>query len=1068
ISLRSVASLNDSTIRERATLTPRIQPFLRLVASLALLYITVVCMSSLFVFSLTENPDGYRNSIPDIRGRTSLRSVDKCAHPKLGTDRIYTYDLPTITNYGLVNNNGNPRFKEYKIPVIDISEAYKSNLDELSVYVIPFSHVDPGYGMTMEQYFASKSRHTLDNMVRKLEEYPDLTFQWAETVFLERWWRQADNGTRAKMKRLAEEGRFEVVLGGWVMPDEAVTHFEAVVDQLIEGHTWLKKHLHVSPRNAWINDPFGYSSTMPYLWRQAGMRNMVILRIHQAIKATLMRKRALEFNWKPMWEMGGDTNGDMLCHLMSYRGYWIGDVCGPNNQHICREYAFMHENPRDKVVFLSNENIAERARILYEQYRITAELYRKHTSTEHPQGEQLFLPMFLGEDFSYVTAKDYDLIYKNYKMLFDYMNKKSEWKINIKFGTINDYFTDIKKYQASVGYSFPNLSGDFFPYSDYQNDYWTGYYSTRPFLKQLSRELQSTLKLADILHTYAKARVKTNDEYTNLKEIDELLQTSRRHLGVFQHHDGITGTSLQFVMDNFQKELSEALQKCKTAMKMITSQLLSRGSMPVASVRDVLAREGSKTATTYTVMTVPPGGAFLTVANSLPRMRTEVVTFHCSEDKVKVSEGGRTLPLQVREVGSSRYEVSFVAQLPPASVQYYNVALMTEVGANVAQKSSPSEHGGEILIENDFLKVQFNNESGFISQIIGKHLNNLKLNIQSDVLAYTAKRSGAYIFAPDGEAKQFLRGKPKVTLTTGNLYSEVEVVYSSVFIITTRLYHLPGSKAMGVFIDTKLDVKSNTQSMNQEVILRLKTDMKTNNTMFTDQNGFQLMGRRTYTDRATEENFYPITTMAIIQDSSSRLTLNTAQPHGAASLKDGWLEVMLDRSLSRDDGKGLGQGVSDNVVTSAQFVLHLESMTGEGIPETKYTYPSMDSLLINEQLNEPVYKLFVPSVGVKYIANVQGIEDSLPCDTSITVMRQSNVGTSMVLHRWATHCRFPTVSECRRYQGDVTLRNLFRSVAKVSAVETSLTHSEHFGPVSRTDILAPTPMQLRTFLILLS
>ena len=37
------------------------------------------------------------------------------------------------------------------------------------------------------------------------------------------------------MKRLIEEGRFEVLTGGWVMTDEANVHVYAMVDQMIEG-----------------------------------------------------------------------------------------------------------------------------------------------------------------------------------------------------------------------------------------------------------------------------------------------------------------------------------------------------------------------------------------------------------------------------------------------------------------------------------------------------------------------------------------------------------------------------------------------------------------------------------------------------------------------------------------------------------------------------------------------------------------------------------------------------------------------------------------------------------------
>ena len=131
-----------------------------------------------------------------------------------------------------------------------------------------------------------------------------------------------------------------------------------------------------------------------------------------------------------------------------------------------------------------------------------------------------------------------------------------------------------------------------------------------------------------------------------------------------------------------------------------------------------------------------------------------------------------------------------------------------------------------------------------------------------------------------------------------------------------------GPDGTGFQIYNEVDIR---QMNNIELGMRFSTDVNSGEEFFTDLNGFQMMKRKRRLDKLPiGANYFPIPSMAYIQDDKSRLTLVTKQPLGGSSLKSGQLEIMMDRRLSQDDNRGLFQGVSDNHITPHTFYLVLE------------------------------------------------------------------------------------------------------------------------------------------------
>lgn len=985
--------------------------------------------------------------------------------------RISTYDLPNETDFSLGNDG------RYKLPV-DIANA-KDDDEPLKVILVPFSHSDPGYGRTVEQYYSEMTRSVLDNMVNFLTEHRNMTFQFVETIFLERWFRDIGEETKRKVRVLIERGQLEIVLGGWVMPDEAITHYVPVVDQLIEGHQWLLENLGVRPKNAWINDPFGYSSTMPYLWKTSGIENMVFLRIHQAIKHTLMRKRSLDFIWRPYWNVGKEN--DILCNLMPYSEYWNSNVCGPD-QRICEKFNFLWlGTPRGHSEPVTESNIESLAAMLHKEYKFTASFFQYKT-----------LVIFIGEDNSFTEGIMWENTFVNYEKLMKYINSKPEWKMHLKFGTVREYFDLITKEEAKYKTSakFPILSGDFFPYSDKQDDYWTGYFTTRPWMKRFTREVEAILRAADrfsvLLYHHCVVSGLCEDISKQFTDILRDLQAARREVGIYQHHDGITGTSLPFVVDDYEHRLNQAFSSARKALTLTISLLLSNGKFKEGNtLSDNIDRTQVRAVTTPKLLRFKNDLLKLVVVNPLERSVTAAISFYTDKQDFLVT-GVKSYQISKADLSKFRgnYLVTMTTDLSPFELKTLLLTANKVENPNVvAETKQNSGDTREILtMENSFMKVEFFGINGSLRSITDK--NGQRTEITNEFLKYVPHKSGAYLFGPKGPAKRPTElPRPDVTLSNGPLFSQITVAYKSLFVQKWTLYKTSDTKSLGLYLTQEVNLAVEPNMVESEVIIRFKTDIDNKNIFYTDQNGFQMIGRRNNITRPIETNYYPMTTMAIVEDEKKRLTLHSAQSHGVASLKSGWLEVMLDRNMQHDDGKGLGQGAYERVITQTEFVLQVEHKeTPQALEEVRYTHASVSSILLNEQLqNQP--RLFSVEVHTDYDWNSfnsdQSIaQKSLPCDLSIVGLRilVSNdlkyKGTSLVLHRRPKHCSFPISEEtsmCSLASVPVLLSDLTLALGTDklarNVTETSLSHLYMKSVTTLMDDIRPNVNELRAFLL---
>lgn len=295
----------------------------------------------------------------------------------------------------------------------------------------------------------------------------------------------------------------------------------------MEGHEWIRNHIGVIPKNHWTIDPFGHSPTLTYLVKLAGLKRGVLNRVHYELLKRFGEEQNLEFDWRPSWTKSKQL--DFRSHVMPYGHYDSARSCGPDFSVCCRldfiklisGQNCITEFGGKAIVSMENEALTQMANYLARQVKLKSALY-KHNS--------VFLQ--IGEDFRYSDVKEWKLQEENFQAIFNYFDLHPELGVKGQFGTLNDYFESVEN---SKQFEVSTLSGDFYTYSDRDDHYWSGYYTSRPYFKQLDRTLQSFVHAADILFSFASMSHILNDV---IKLTFPLLVQARRDLSLFAHHDG--------------------------------------------------------------------------------------------------------------------------------------------------------------------------------------------------------------------------------------------------------------------------------------------------------------------------------------------------------------------------------------------------------------------------------------------------------------------------------------------------------------------------------------------------
>nr|XP_058950817.1 lysosomal alpha-mannosidase-like isoform X1 [Pocillopora verrucosa] len=798
------------------------------------------------------------------------------------------------------------------------SERPDSDEDKLQVHLVPHTHDDVGWLKTVDEYYygANNSiqhagvQYILDSVIPQLTADSTKRFIYVEIAFFERWWNEQNKAMKTEVKRLVANKQLEFINAGWCMNDEAATHYNAIIDQMTYGLNFVQERFgsEARPRIAWHIDPFGHSNEQASIFAQMSFDGFFLGRIDYADKELRLKQQRMELVWRGSAK-NLETDSDI------FTGVLYNNYAAPPG--FCYDQSCKDARPVQDDPSLFGFNVDE-----------TVERFVQETCAQASHYKTNHIILTMGEDFQYENANTW---YKNLDKLIKYV--KQDGRVNAFYSTPTTYLDAL--YKANQTWELK--TDDFFPYADCPHCYWTGYFTSRPALKQYVRynnNLLQVCKQLEVMNGPAKKNGPSSD-------------TLRRAMGVAQHHDAVSGTSKQHVADDYAKRLAIGAVECQELVGDVLNKLKVKNpeiKPPTLTFCDHLN-------VSVCPLTEKTKSFTVTVYNPLARAVDAVVRLPVALASMNVfSPQGKLIESQMLPVsnetrllrqaqnliqGDSSFELIFFAKVPALGFATYFVNSTKSTVKSKIFKDVPKrvyEDADEVSIENEFIKLSFTEDTGHLTSMTDKSSKTTTVLSQgfywyNGSLGEDASKqpSGAYIFRPNSSQPIPIPQSSKVEVFKGTVVQEVRQVISPFISQVVRLY---AGQRHAEFEYTVGPIPVGDK-WGKEIITRFDTDIHSSELFYTDANGREMQERKrnyrpTWKLNNTEpvaENYYPVNSRMYIRDSEKQLTILTDRSLGGSSMKDGSMEIMLHRRLLKDDKRGVAEPLNETGISGKGLIV---------------------------------------------------------------------------------------------------------------------------------------------------
>ncbi|NPD27888.1 hypothetical protein [Corallococcus exiguus] len=537
------------------------------------------------------------------------------------------------------------------------------------ILICPTTHIDWDWVYTFDQYYASNNqatgsssgRDTVQNIfnaaVSLFSRRIGFTFSVTEVGFLQRYARDNPAGITV----LAAAGDDFCLMGGGITsPDNLVCAGELFIRNYLVGRTWAKQagleaNLYDS---AWLPDDFGHDPQLPVVLNAMGLTTAGLSRVPGS----------------PQGSPGAapiDPVGPSIASQLNTHGLVFHWQAGDGS----RITTLFMPNTYGTVGYLDADDISSNAQ--------TVNQFVNQYSSGWPNGLR-FIPV--GIDFATpsVTSPSGEVLsWLNVTHAYNTSNGNSNG-VKGTTGTFKTYMDAVLQSGASLPVNAPLNA----------QNYWTGYFASRPALKRNQYAAVRALMSAEVIG----ALLRTSSSYatSSLDAFDSTVWNGWEVLAPSSHHDFVTGTSPDNVYYGEQLPLSRQGVSVARAALDQGMELLAQGisakpqsqELPVV-VCNTLGFE--RVHGLLAELTPPPAD----------------LRFHAVKS-VRTRDG--LLPIQRAANGN----LLFMAAPPSAGYETVYLSTLSPPGPIVIAQPSV---GDTATLENDLISVTLSKEHGWgISQ----------------------------------------------------------------------------------------------------------------------------------------------------------------------------------------------------------------------------------------------------------------------------------------------------------------------------------------------------------------